>query len=109
MAVGDLLMVIQMQGATINITDAVANGTVTALMGVLDTDHDGFQDASETDPNKVDADGDGVQDGTEQGLAQPQSPDTDRAVFIANGDPRHTQTRSKRTVTPMGSRMERRT
>jgi hypothetical protein len=40
-----------------------------------------------TDPLLADSDGDGVQDGTEQGLSAPQGSGTDLGVFVPDADP----------------------
>lgn len=58
------------------------------LDGLEDYDRDGIVDADETDPCKVDTDGDGLQDGTEVGLtADGLSDDTDLSFFIADETP----------------------
>ena len=60
--------------------------------GILDFDEDinqnGILDAGETDPDNIDTDGDGVQDGTELGYTTDDiRPDTDTAVFKPDSDP----------------------
>ncbi len=60
--------------------------------GILDFDEDinrnGIVDAGETDPNKIDTDGDGIQDGTELGYTMDDiRPDTDTSIFKPDSDP----------------------
>ena len=54
--------------------------------GFEDLDRDGGQDLFETDPMRADSDGDGLLDGTEEGVETPGI-DTDLAIFIPDGDP----------------------
>jgi len=54
-----------------------------------DKDNDGVVDADETDPMNPDSDGDGIFDGTESGLTEPLSDDTDLSAgfFVPDEDP----------------------
>lgn len=59
--------------------------------GILDGEEDkngnGIVDDGETNPRLFDTDGDGLSDGLEIGLTEPQGNDTDLAVFVADADP----------------------
>jgi len=55
--------------------------------GNEDADQDGTLDVGETDPQAADTDLDGLPDGLEVGLTEPQGDDTNPAVFLADSDP----------------------
>jgi uncharacterized repeat protein (TIGR01451 family)/uncharacterized protein (TIGR03382 family) len=57
------------------------------LDGNEDANHNGTVDSGETDPRVFDTDGDGLGDGLERGLSQPQGQDTDLARFRPDSDP----------------------
>lgn len=53
-----------------------------------DANHNGLVDSNETDPNEIDTDGDGIQDGTEMGLRLIDvGPDTNTGLFQPDLDP----------------------
>lgn len=54
--------------------------------GSEDVNFNGRADSGELDASRVDSDGDGIQDGTENGLVQP-SMGTDLSVFVPDNDP----------------------
>lgn len=57
------------------------------LDDVEDANHNGIVDAGETDPNQIDTDGDGIQDGTEMGVTLAGiGADTDITVFLPDLD-----------------------
>ena len=57
------------------------------LDGSEDSNHDGWNDGTETAPDLADSDGDGVQDGTEYGINVPQGDDTQVDLFVPDSDP----------------------
>ena len=57
-------------------------------LGGEDKNFNGTIDSGETDPCKIDSDGDGIQDGTEAGLTLAEIViDTNAGVFIPDSDP----------------------
>lgn len=60
------------------------------LDGNEDANHNGKIDSGETDPRNANTDNDCLQDGTEQGLVNPQGDDTLTQVFVPDNDPSST-------------------
>ncbi|MBI4093058.1 MAG: HYR domain-containing protein, partial [Candidatus Kerfeldbacteria bacterium] len=67
--------------------DCDDDGLIDGSCGTEDLNANGRWDQGETNPMNPDTDYDGIQDGTELGLTQPQTPDTDLTKFIPDSDP----------------------
>lgn len=70
-----------------NDADCDDDGLMDGSCGTEDLNGNGRWDPGETNPLNPDTDYDGVQDGTELGLVQPQTSDTDLIKFIPDADP----------------------
>jgi hypothetical protein len=55
-----------------------------------DVNANGTVDPGETDPRLADTDGDGIPDGIEKGLTEPEGRDTDMDTFVPDADPQNT-------------------
>jgi len=75
-------------GSNLYDADTDDDGLVDGNAGSEDLNVNGILDPGETDPLNPDTDGDGIYDGTEKGLTQPETEDTDLSVgfFIPDAD-----------------------
>ncbi len=70
-----------------NDDDMDDDGILDCAAGGEDLNNNGLTDPGETNPRLFDTDGDGLSDGVERGLIEPEGVDTDLGVFIADADP----------------------
>lgn len=67
--------------------DCDNDGLIDGSCGTEDRNANGRWDLGETNSMNPDTDYDGIQDGTELGLTQPQTSDTDLTIFVPDSDP----------------------
>jgi hypothetical protein len=70
-----------------NDSDTDDDGIMDCSRGGEDLNSNGTVEPGESDPRKLDTDGDGLSDGLERGLVQPEGLDTDLSVFVPDADP----------------------
>ncbi len=67
--------------------DSDDDGIFDCATGGEDLNNNGLVDPGESDPRKFDTDADGLSDGVERGLTEPEGSHTDMNKFIADADP----------------------
>lgn len=67
--------------------DTDDDGLLDCSAGGEDLNNNGVVDPGESNPRKFDTDDDGLSDGLERGLVEPESADTNMAVFEPDSDP----------------------